>query len=144
MIKFCQEKDIKLLTYGTLLGGFFSEKYLDVAEPTKSQLTTWSLSKYKRFIDQWGGWKLFQELLQVLKQVADKHHVTIANVVTKFILDKPCVGGVITGARLGLSDHIKENVTVFGLKLDEVDVQQIEKISKKGTVLSGDCGDEYR
>ena len=29
-------------------------------------------------IDAWGGWTLFQELLAVLKQTADKHRVSIA------------------------------------------------------------------
>jgi len=50
-----------------------------------------SLGKYKKFIDRWGNWALFQELLKTLKQVADKHSVSIANVAVKYILDKPQV-----------------------------------------------------
>ena len=66
MIPFCQKHDIKLLTYGTLLGGFLSEKYLGASEPTRADLDTLSLQKYKNMIDAWGGWSLFQKLLVVL------------------------------------------------------------------------------
>jgi len=59
-------------------------------------------------------------------------------------LDKPAVGGVIVGTRLGLSEHIKDNLRVFSFKLDEEDNSNIESILKKGKPLPGDCGDEYR
>ncbi len=48
------------LDHRSLLGGFLSEKYLGRPEPQRFELTTQSLSKYKRTIDQWGGWMLFQ------------------------------------------------------------------------------------
>jgi hypothetical protein len=38
------------------------------------------LAKYMSTIQQFGGWALFQELLTVLKQIADKYKVDIANV----------------------------------------------------------------
>ncbi|MFB2768608.1 aldo/keto reductase [Pelatocladus sp. BLCC-F211] len=87
MIRFCQEHDIKLFTYGTVCGGLLSEKYLGQAEPGLFQLSTASLRKYKNMIDAWGGWKLFQELLLTLKQIADKHQVSISNVAVRYILD---------------------------------------------------------
>ena len=46
-------------------------------------------------VDVWGGWELFQELLSVLKQIADRHGVSIANVAVRSILDRPAVAGVI-------------------------------------------------
>ena len=49
-------------------------------------------------IDAWGGWPLFQELLAVLKNIADKHRVGIANVGMRYVLDRPAVAGVIVGA----------------------------------------------
>ncbi len=61
MAPFCQKHDIKLLAYGTLLGGFLSENYREKPEPTRSELYTSSLQKYKNMIDVWGGWTLFQE-----------------------------------------------------------------------------------
>ena len=91
MVSFFEKHNIKILSYGTLLGGFFSEKYLDADEPHRGDLTTASLQKYKNMIDAWGGWQLFQELLRVLNDIAKKHYCSIANVATKFILDKPQV-----------------------------------------------------
>jgi diketogulonate reductase-like aldo/keto reductase len=60
MVAWCLKHNVKILAYGSLLGGFLSEKYLGRPEPQRFELTTQSLSKYKRTIDQWGGWMLFQ------------------------------------------------------------------------------------
>ena len=147
MIPFFIKYGIKILTYGTLLGGFFSEKYLNTEEPTRLDLTTASLQKYKNMIDVWGGWELFQELLQVLSSIAKKYNCSIANIATKFILDKPQVAGVIIGARLGIADHIEDNSKIFDLKLDQNDISLISTITSKSNDLFdaiGDCGDEYR
>ena len=147
MAPFFEKHNIKILSYGTLLGGFFSEKYLDVDEPHRGDLTTASLQKYKNMIDVWGGWQLFQELLHVLNDIAKKHYCSIANVATKFIVDKPQVAGVIIGARLGIINHRENNIKTFDIKLDQKDISLIETITKKSNNLFeiiGDCGDEYR
>ncbi|MBD2456784.1 aldo/keto reductase [Nostoc sp. FACHB-87] len=147
MVEFCQEHNIKLLTYGTVCGGFLSEKYLGQPEPRNFDLGTASLRKYKNMIDAWGGWQLFQELLVTLKEIADKYGVSIANVAVRYILDKPAVGGVIVGARLGVSEHIENNAKVFSFSLNQEDCDRIEQVSQKSRDLYkiiGDCGDEYR
>lgn len=147
MVEFCQQHDIKLLTYGTLCGGLLSEKYLGKPEPRNTELTTVSLKKYKNMIDQWGNWQLFQELLSILKEIASKHRVSLANVAVRYILDKPAVGGVIIGARLGLSEHLEDNARTFQFNLDAEDMKKIEVVLKKSRDLFraiGDCGDEYR
>ncbi len=147
MAPFCQKHGIKLLTYGTLLGGFMSEGYLGKPEPTRSDLYTFSLQKYKNMIDAWGGWDLFQELLAALDSVAKKHNVVIANIATRYILDKPAVAGVIIGARLGIAEHISDNARAFSLNLDKEDSAKITSVTSKSQDLFssiGDCGSEYR
>ena len=147
MVPFCQKHNMNLLTYGTLLGGFLSEKYIGKPEPVKSDLDTLSLQKYKNMIDTWGGWNLFQELLLVLEEIGKKHNTSIANVGTKFILDKPRVAGVIIGARLGISQHRDDNAKVFELVLDADDNSKIISVTSKARDLFeiiGDCGSEYR
>ncbi len=147
MEAFCAAHGITLLTYGTLLGGLLSEKYLGHAEPSRGELTTASLQKYKQMIDAWGGWTLFQELLVVLKRIADKHGVSIANVGVRCVLDRPAVAGVIVGARLGLAQHIADNARVFNFALDAEDLAAVEPVLTKSRDLMriiGDCGDEYR
>lgn len=147
MIPFCREHGIRLLTYGTLCGGLLSEHYLGQPEPRWNTLNTASLRKYKQMIDAWGGWELFQQLLGVLKQIADKHHVSIANVGVRYILDRPTVAGVIVGVRLGVREHRQENARVFSFSLDAEDHGRIGEVLKKSRDLFrliGDCGDEYR
>lgn len=147
MIPFCSKNNINLLTYGTICGGLLSERYLGKAEPSGIELDTLSLQKYKKMIDVWGGWDLFQRLLVVLDMIAKKHSVSIPNVATNYILSKPTVAGVIIGVRLGIVDHINDNVNVFNFDLDDADCDSIDDICKKSNNLFeniGDCGDEYR
>lgn len=147
MIPFCKRYKISLLAYGSICGGLISERYLGKVEPSGAELNTLSLRKYKRMIDAWGGWNLFQELLVNLNRIAQKHGVSIANVATRYILDKPGVAGVIIGVRLGIADHISNNLQVFNLTLDKSDINDIENVCTKSDNLFekiGDCGDEYR
>ncbi|MDH3696054.1 MAG: aldo/keto reductase [Nitrosopumilus sp.] len=147
MTSFFAKHGIKILSYGTLLGGFFSEKYLGVDEPHRGDLTTASLQKYKNMIDTWGGWQLFQELLSTLDKIARKHNCSIANISTRFVLDRPQVAGVIIGARLGIVNHREDNSKVFDVKLDDEDISSISCVTAKSNDLFdviGDCGDEYR
>lgn len=147
MTPFFAKHGIKILTYGTLLGEFFSEKYLGTDEPHRRELTTSSMQKYKNMIDVWGGWQLFQELLHVLDNIAKNHQCSIANIATRFILDKPQVAGVIIGTRLGIINHREDNAKVFKVKLNSDDISSIDEITARSNDLFnviGDCGDEYR
>jgi aryl-alcohol dehydrogenase-like predicted oxidoreductase len=147
MVKFCQDHNIKIFAYGSVCGGLLSEKYLDKPEPKSSEINTTSLRKYKQMIANWGGWRLFQELLYTLKQIADKHQVSVANVAVNYILNQPAVGGVIVGARLGIAEHLSDNAKVFGFNLDAEDIGKIDAVSQQSRdlyQLIGDCGDEYR
>lgn len=147
MTSYCKKYHISLLAYGTLLGGFLSEKYLNSPEPRRADLNTSSLQKYYNMIDVWGGWGLFQELLQILSKIAKKHDSSIANISTKFILDKPAVAGVIIGSRLGISEHRQDNARVFDIILENEDLTMIRSVTSKSNDLFGligDCGDEYR
>lgn len=147
MAPWCQSQGIHLLTYGTFAGGLLSDAYLGQPEPRREALHTASLRKYKQMIDAWGGWQLFQTLLHTLQDIADKHGVSIANVATRAILDRPAVAGVIVGTRLGLSEHRADNARVFDFALDDEDrtgLQNVLTQSRDLYQLIGDCGDEYR
>jgi len=148
MIPFCIKHNISLLAYGSICGGLMSERYLGRTQPPSiADLDTLSLRKYKKMIDAWGGWALFQELLSTLNRIAQKCNVSIANVATRYILDKAAVAGVIIGARLGISDHISNNALVFNFSLDKSDYNDIEAVCTRSNNLFetiGDCGDEYR
>jgi len=83
----------------------------------------------------------------VLDQIAKKHIVRIANVATRFILDRPGVAGAIIGARLSITEHRACNAKVFSFSLDDKDYAKITTVTSKANDLFesiGDCGDEYR
>ncbi|PNP45459.1 hypothetical protein TGAMA5MH_02682 [Trichoderma gamsii] len=146
----CEKHDIKLLTYGTLCGGFLADKWLGKAEPdVYDGSITPSQRKYFEMIRSWGGWDLFQELLATLRTIATKHNVDISNVATRWVLDFPYVGAVIVGARMGISEHTDENLRSFGWSLDSSDQNMLEAIlgrSRRVDIYKhiGDCGAEYR
>lgn len=143
----CREKNVKLLCYGSLLGGFLSSAWKGKSEPSLSSLTNVSLRKYLPWINYWGGWQLFQELLTVLDVIAIKHDASISNVALRWVIDQPAVGGAIVGARLGYRQHIEDNKKVFSIRLDEEDIDMIQRVQKKSNDLMnvfGDCGGEYR
>ncbi|TGV96547.1 aldo/keto reductase, partial [Mesorhizobium sp. M2D.F.Ca.ET.145.01.1.1] len=93
-----EKNDVSFLCYGSVAGGFLSDRWLGVAEPV-TPLENRSLVKYKLIIDDFGGWDLFQQLLQVLKTVGDRHGVDIATIASAWVLERPQVAAVIVGAR---------------------------------------------
>ena len=140
----CLKHGVKLLAFGTVAGGFLSEKWLGKPEPVLNESLTWSQMKYKRFIDAAGGWDQFQDLLQSLDSIAKKHQVGIANIASHYIMTRPAVAGVIIGARLGKSEHIIDNERLFSFQLDESDETQLRQVLHTLSRIPGDCGDEYR
>jgi len=144
MTALCLKHGVKLLAFGTVAGGFLSEKWLGKPEPVLNESLTWSQMKYKRFIDSAGGWDQFQDLLQTLDSIAKKHQVGIANIASHYIMTRPAVAGVIIGARLGKSEHIVDNERLFSFQLDESDETQLRQVLHTLSRIPGDCGDEYR
>jgi aryl-alcohol dehydrogenase-like predicted oxidoreductase/enamine deaminase RidA (YjgF/YER057c/UK114 family) len=142
MSQLCIQHGIRLLAYGTLAGGFLSERWLDKPDPGLSG--TWSQMKYRRFIEEAGGWMAFQGLLQMLKGVAQPLGVSVANVASRYILDQPAVGAVIIGARLGERSHIEETLRLNNLGLDQAAQSQIKAALQTLQPIPGDSGDEYR
>lgn len=138
----CRETGVKLLAYGTLCGGFLSEKWLGRPEPT--EIADWSRSKYKRFIDAAGGWQAFQGILAAAAGIARRHGVSISNVATRWVLEHDAVAAAIIGARLGESEHRADNLKVFGFALDGDDRARLEEAFAATRPIPGDCGDEYR
>jgi aryl-alcohol dehydrogenase-like predicted oxidoreductase len=100
-------------------------------------------------ISIWGGWTLFQKLLETLQKLATKRSVSIANIAVRWVLDHDFVGAVIVGARMGITDHVIDNSRVYGWTLDNEDKSMLEAVlgqSKRIEVFGslGDCGAEYR
>ena len=133
------QRGVQLLCYGTLAGGFFSERWLGAAEPgvqPGAELTNRSLIKYKLVIDDFGGWAVFQQLLRVLLAIGQRHGCSIATVATRWVLDQKGVAAAIVGARY--ADHLHDTLAVFALQLDDQDHKLLAPLLAAHPGLQGD------
>ena len=144
MTQVCLHHNIKLFAFGTVAGGFLTEKWLAQPEPPMDEALTWSQMKYKRFINQAGGWHKFQGLLNKLGELSIKYNTSIANLASRYMLEQPAVAGVIIGPRLGQSEHIFENQQLQSTGLTADCMNAIKDALKMLDPIPGDCGDEYR
>ncbi len=141
LIPLCAKSNMYLLCYGTVAGGFLSDRWLGGSEP-KPPFENRSHVKYKLMIDEFGGWELFQELLKTLKAIAGKHHVSITNVASRYMLDRRQVACIIIGAKS--TSHLDENLHVFEFTLDPEDNTAIEKVTGQRKGPAGDVFDVER
>jgi diketogulonate reductase-like aldo/keto reductase len=184
----CLQHNVTLLCYGTLLGGFLTDRWLGEKAPDPRAFTSaseekvrsrsWSWSwgcsvldpnnrrrphrpplhstfvllcmyvfQYYQMLRAWGSWEQFQELLAELKAVARKHRSSIAHVALRWVLDRPAVGSVMVGTRLGYVEHLQENKQVLALQLSNADRENIERAAGLGKDLRevlGGVGVEYK
>ncbi|MCT8997426.1 aldo/keto reductase [Chelativorans intermedius] len=126
--------ELQLLCYGTLAGGFLTERWLGKPDPG-FVFENRSLVKYRLIIDEFGPWDLFQELLGVLKATGDRHGVSLSSVATRWVLDQPQVAAAIVGARY--ARHLPKTLEVFGLKLDSEDRARINAVLSRAKGPTG-------
>ncbi len=120
-----KQHNMPYLCYGTVAGGFLSDRYLKAPDPPQPHENR-SLTKYRLIIEEFGSYELFQELLQVLSTIADNYNVGIAEVACKYVLQKPMVGGVIVGARN--RNHLASLQMLDTFTLSDSDLKNINNI----------------
>ena len=135
MVAYCTAEHIALLCYGTVCGGFLSERWLGTPSPG-AHLANRSLAKYRLIIEDFGGWQLFQELLGVLARIAAAHGTDIASVATRAILDRPAVGAAIVGATN--ASHLGSHTGIGTLRLEEADRAAIATVTDRREGPQGD------
>ena len=118
LVEYCQRNDIRLLTYGTVAGGYLSPKYVG-ADESEHLASTRSLTKYRLMIEEIGGWSAFQRLLAVANDVATGLGVGVASVATRFVLDQPAVAGCVLG--MTRDSHLEDALATCRLKLPDTD-----------------------
>jgi aryl-alcohol dehydrogenase-like predicted oxidoreductase len=133
----CEAHGVGLLCYGSVAGGFLSDRWLGAREPS-SPLANRSLTKYKLIIDEFGGWRLFQQLLLGLRRIADRHGVDIATVASSGVLSRPGVAAVIVGATA--RTHLAANASIAAIRLTLADHAEIAAITNRRL---GPAGDAY-
>lgn len=138
--QFCRKKNIKIFAYGSLLGGFVSEKWLGKGEPGLEQLVNRSLVKYKLLIDSACGWEEFQRRLSILSKLATKYRCEMANIAVAALLQSGKADAVIIG--LSPKNFATQNRSLAELPV--LEVQDLEEITTWPCNLHGDVYDEER
>lgn len=93
----CHKQEIEILAYGSLLGGFVSEKWLGQKEPSLDQLANRSLVKYTLLLDAACGWVEFQRRFAILQYLATKYRCDIAHIAVAALLQTEKADAVIVG-----------------------------------------------
>jgi len=141
MTAYCRSQNISLLCYGTVCGGFLSERWLGKPAPGPD-LGNRSLTKYRLIIEDFGGWDLFQELLGVLSRIAAEHDTDIASVATRAILDRAQVAAAIVGAVN--TSHLAAHGRIGALHLHADELALIGNVTGRRRGPSGDIYDLER
>ena len=94
----CRDKGVKLLAYGTLCGGFLSDKWLGKAGADRHRrLEPFQIQALHRRCRRLGGRS--RAFLAPPAPIAAKHGVSISNVATRWVLEHEAVAAAIIGAR---------------------------------------------
>lgn len=135
LLPYSIENDVYSFCYGTLSGGFLAERWMGVKREDYEPETR-SHVKYLQIIEDSMGWDGFQEMLQILKAIADKYHVSISNVATKYILNQPGVGAVMVGTRN--SKHVEDNARIAEFDLTDEEMAMITSFINKFPTPEGE------
>jgi aryl-alcohol dehydrogenase-like predicted oxidoreductase len=137
LASYCLQNGVALLCYGSLAGGFLSHDWLGKPEPM-GPFENRSHTKYKLIIEDFGGWDLFQELLETLERIARANDVGIGQVASSWTLHQPGVAAVIVGATS--TRHLTQNLRIPKIKLSSNDLEAIRRVTDR---RSGPKSDVY-
>ena len=146
--KYCSEHGIGLICYGTLAGGFLAERYIgrsreSVVPETRSQV------KYLQVLEDSLGWDGYQELLKMMKDMADRCGVGISQLATRYILEQEDAAAAVIGVRN--SRHVEDNTRIFTFEMEKEDIDALRSFIGQYPVLPGEpfelertAGSKYR
>jgi aryl-alcohol dehydrogenase-like predicted oxidoreductase len=134
----CLKHNIQLLTYGSLAGGFLSDKFRSVKLPQQDLDHARSFF-YSSMIKSHGGWQGVLDLLETLAEVAQKYDKPISEVALNWVRQQSGVNAVVCGLTL-LRQQIQTNVDAFNWSLQPEDV---DLLSKRSSELFSQPGDIY-
>lgn len=142
LVPLCRETGVKLICYGTVAGGFLSEKWLGVPQPDITKLENRSLVKYLLVIEDTLGWEGYQTLLRILARMKEETGLSIAALATLYILGEPQVAAAVVGTRS--SRHVADTLTLAGCELSEDARRELDEFVRKFPQIAGDCFDAER
>lgn len=142
LVPLCAESGVKLICYGTVAGGFLSEKWLGAPQPDIAKLENRSLVKYLLVIEDTLGWEGFQTLLGMLSRMKAATGLSIAALSTLYVLGEPEVAAAVVGTRS--SRHVADTLTLAGRELPAEYRRELDQFVAQFPQIAGDCFDAER
>ena len=154
MLAFARARGLPLACFGTVAGGWLSDRWLGVAAAPRGFApppgATVSMRMYAQPLARWsrGDWALFQELLRALRAVADRRGTTVANVAVAWVLRRLDDLGAGGWAIVGVRDdaHVAEHAALLRgeVALDDDDMASVAAVLDKGAAPVGDIWSHER
>jgi len=130
-----KSNDIALLCYGSVAGGLLSDSYLDKPAP-QEPFDNRSLIKYLLMIDEMGSWQAFQDILEVLRRIAEDKGTDIATIASCYCLQQSSVRACIVGARN--TRHLREHIQLRdNIELTASELERIEEVRQQYKAIPG-------
>ena len=127
-VPFVQDAGVGILVWSPLAGGFLSGKYTrETPAPEDARRNKFQLPP----IDVEKGY----EVVDVLKQIAQNHGVTPAQVAIAWMLTKPFISSVIIGANK--MSQLEDNLGAADLKLSPEEVDRLDTLTAPETMYPG-------
>jgi aryl-alcohol dehydrogenase-like predicted oxidoreductase len=123
-----QSEGISIMPWSPLAGGFLSGKYtrksLKAGNSRRDEFDFPPVNKEKAF-----------DIIDVMKEIADKHNSTVARIALAWMLQKPGITSIIIGAKR--IDQLNDNISATTLKLSAEEMQLIDKVSELASEYPG-------
>ncbi len=142
MTDFCRRSGVKLIAYGTVAGGFLSDKWLGKPEPDLQSLENRSLVKYLLVIEDTLGWAGYQKLLERLAALGKSTGLSIAGLSSLYTISKPEAAAAVVGTRN--SRHVADTCRLIGKTFPEDARREMDEFLKLFPQIEGDCFDIER
>lgn len=128
IVPFVEDTGIGILVWSPLAGGFLSGKYTrENPTPEGARLNEFKLPP----IDVEQGY----EVVDMLKQIAQNHGATPAQVAIAWILTKPFISSVIIG--VNKIQHLDDNLGAAELKLSASEIDQLDALTNLQPLYPG-------
>lgn len=138
MQDFCIQADIDILAYGSLAGGFLSDKFVN-AKSIPLEAEHARSFYYSSMIKKHGGWAAVREILLTLEQIAKKYRIGISQLALNWLSERAGVKAIITGLTEN-RQQIQSNMESLNVKIEPEDLQLISQRSEE---LFEQFGDIY-
>lgn len=128
VVPFVEDAGIGVLVWSPLAGGFLSGKYTrENPTPEGARLNKFQLPP----IDVEKGY----DVVDLLKQIAQNHQATSAQVALAWMLTKPFVSSIIVGANK--MSHLEDNLGAAELNLSVEEVEKLNELTTPHLIYPG-------